>query len=814
MNAFMPIPRRASLPRPGPRAAVLILSTAIVLVTTAAVSINVSDHVRSAAVNEAVRTTEGVVVGYMGTSLIADALATPGDASAAEVNQRLEQLAGSGQILRIKVWGLDGTVVFSDLPALRGRQFPLEEDLEEVFDGGTETEFSDGTADENEFEHGLAARFLSIYLPIRGASGDVVGAYEVYEDAAPIDAGVDAVRRDVLLFVGAMALALLALIYVAFAGSSRMLTRQNQQLREQAVTEQLLSTDLRRSEERFRSLVRNSVDVNVILARDGAIAYESPAVERVLGYRAEDRVGHQALDIVHPDDRLRLQRLFLTVARRPNAEASAELRVRHADGSWRSIEAVVKNLFEDPAVGGIVANYRDVTPRKALENELRVRAFHDALTGLPNRALFIDRLEHAITRTKRTRDAMAVLFLDLDDFKTINDSLGHGEGDQVLVATASRLQGALRAGDTIARMGGDEFAILLEDPAVSGPPVEVAERLLEALQAPFRHGERELFVRASVGVAFVHTRKASAQELLRDADAAMYIAKGRGKNRVVVFEPGMHRAALNRLALKGDLERALERREFRLVYQPIVDLAAGTISGAEALLRWQPPSRRSVLPGEFIPLAEETGLIVPLGQWVVEEACREARRWDAKGAQPGLAISVNVSGRQVAEPGFPAIVAGALDSAGLEPARLILEFTENVLIDESAHSAGTLAELKALGVRLAIDDFGTGFSSLGYLRRFPIDVLKIDGSFIASLTAGADQREVVKAIVRLGETLHLDIVAEGIETGAQAAELRAMGATRGQGHFFARPLEPVDLDALLAGKRSIPPIDPPALHVA
>ena len=804
----------STIRRPSPRAAALLLSTLIVAATAGAVAINVSDHLRSAAVDEATRTTQSVVLGYMGTSLIAEALAEPGGSASSEVNQRLEQLAGAGQILRIKVWAPDGTVAFSDLPALRGRQFPLEGDLEEVFDGGTETEFSDGSAEENVFEHGLADRFLSIYLPIRAASGGIVGAYEVYEDAAPIDAAVDAVRRDVVLFVGAMALALLAIVYVAFAGSSRLLTGQNRRLREQALTEQLLATDLRRSEERFRSLVRNSVDVNVILARDGSIAYESPAVERVLGYRAEDRIGQPAIEVVHPDDRLRVERLFLTVARRPNAEASAELRVRHADGSWRSIEAVVKNLADDPAVGGIVANYRDVTARKALETELRVRAFHDALTGLANRALFVDRLEHALARTKRTRERIAVLFLDLDDFKTINDSLGHGEGDQVLVATAARLQGTLRAGDTIARMGGDEFAVLLEDTAQSGPPVEVAGRLLEALEAPLVHGERELFVRASVGVAFVHGRRSSAEEVLRDADAAMYIAKGRGKNRIVLFEPGMHRAALTRLALKGDLERALERKEFRLVYQPIVDLGTGAVSGAEALLRWHLPSRRSVLPAEFIPLAEETGLIVPLGSWVIEEACREAQRWDAAGGLPGLFVSVNVSGRQVAEPGFPQIVAGALERAGLEPDRLILEFTENVLIDDGTHSAGTLAELKTLGVRLAIDDFGTGFSSLGYLRRFPIDMLKIDGSFIASLSAGPDQREVVKAIVRLGETLHIETVAEGIETGAQAAELRAMGANRGQGYFFARPLESRDLDELLSGRRAIPPIGAPALHVA
>ena len=803
----------ARLRRPSPRATVLTLSALIVFVTAAAVAVNVSDHLRQAAVDEAVRNTESVVQGYLGTTLLPEALAAPKGPGATEVNSRLEELTAAGQILRIKVWAKDGTVQFSDLPALRGKQFELEDDLQRAFDGETATEFTAGDADENEFEHGLADRFLSIYSPIRNGGGEVIGAYEIYEDAAPIDAAVDAARRDVVLFVGAMAAALLAIVYVAFAGSSRLLANQNRRLREQAVTEQLLATDLRRSEERFRSLVRNSADVNVILGRDGAIAYESPAVERVLGYRAEDRVGRQALDVVHPEDVLRLRRLFLSVARRANAEASVELRARHADGSWRAIDAVIKNLIDDPAVGGLVVNYRDVTPRKTLEDELRLRAFHDSLTGLANRALFIDRLEHAITRSNRSRERMAVLFLDLDDFKTINDSLGHGEGDQVLVATAARLQGGLRAGDTIARMGGDEFAILLEDTAQDDSPMDVAERLLATLQAPFAHGDRELFVRASVGVALIVGRGASAEELLRDADAAMYIAKGRGKNRVVVFEPGMHRAALTRLSLKGDLERALDRHEFRLVYQPIVDLGSGEIAGAEALLRWQPPSRRSVLPSEFIPLAEETGLIIPLGSWVIEEACTEARRWADEGIRTGLSINVNVSGRQVAEPDFPGVVEDAITRAGLEPGRLVLEFTENVLIDDR-HSESTLAELKALGVRLAIDDFGTGFSSLGYLRRFPIDILKIDGSFVANLAAGHDQRELVRAIVRLGETLHLETVAEGIETNSQASDMRAMGATQGQGYFFAHPLDAAELIEVLTGRRPIPRIGSPALNVA
>ena len=810
----MPTRSRPALPGPGLRAAVLLLSTAVVLLTAVAVALNVSDHLRQAAVDEAERSTDAVVLGFMGTTLLPQALHDPVGSAALEVNGRLTDLAGTGKILRIKVWDLTGTVRFSDLPALRGRSFGVAGDLAEALDGETTSEFSDGSAPENVFERGLAAQLLSIYLPITDASGSIVGAYEIYEDAAPIEAAVGAVRRDVVLFVSAMALALLGLLSVAFAGSSRLLSMQNRRLREQTITEQMLSTDLRRSDERFRSLVRNSVDVNMILASDGTVAYESPAVERVLGYQVEARVGHAALDTVHQEDRSRLARLFLVVSRKPGAEASAELRARHADGSWRTIEVVIKNLLDDPAVRGIVANYRDVTARKALEDELRLRAFHDELTGLANRALFVDRLGHALVRTHRTRDQMAVLFLDLDDFKTINDSLGHGEGDHLLVSAADRLRGALRAGDTLARMGGDEFAVLVEDAAQDDSPLELAQRLLETLQAPFQHAGRELFVHASVGVALASGGRSSADELLRDADAAMYIAKSRGKNRVVVFEPGMHRAALARLALKGDLERALERGEFALAYQPIVNLADGTMTGVEALLRWQHPSGQVVLPGEFIPLAEETGLIIPLGRWVVEQACREARSWEGPSPEQALSVSVNVSGRQVSEADFVGVVGGALVASGLEPDRLVLEFTENVLIEDSEQSAATLAALKSLGVRLAIDDFGTGFSSLGYLRRFPIDVLKIDGSFIASLSGGREQRAVVSAILRLGETLHLETVAEGIENGVQVADLRAMGAAFGQGHYFARPVRPDEISALYALRRSLGPTDSRVRHVA
>lgn len=444
-----------------------------------------------------------------------------------------------------------------------------------------------------------------------------------------------------------------------------------------------------------------------------------------------------------------------------------------------------------------MANYRDITTRRRLEDELRHQAFHDSLTGLANRALFSDRLEHALSRTRRSRRRLAVLFLDLDDFKTINDSLGHGEGDLLLIEVAGRLREAIRSGDTIARMGGDEFAVLVEDPPDAGTPMELAERLLATLQAPFDLSGKELFVHASVGVAVSTSPKETPEDLLRKADASMYMAKSRGKNRIEVFEPSMHAAALERLALKGDLERALERSEFEVLYQPIVNLVTSDLVGVEALVRWHHPERGLVMPNEFIAVAEETGLIIPLGAWVLEQACRQARLWEVDRPDQPLTMNVNVSGRQVAENGFVAGVGELLEASGLEPSRLVLEFTEGVLMRDTDATTSTLKTLKELGVRLAIDDFGTGFSSLNYLRLFPIDVLKIDGSFVASMSAGPDQRAVVRAILRLGETLHLSTIAEGIEDAGQLADLRALGAIFGQGYLFARPLAAKEISVLL-----------------
>ena len=792
--------------RPGLRAGVLATCSLLVVGAAVAVSANVSDHLSRAAVDEAVASTEAVVRGFVDPMIGAAGLANLTSGEATAIDGELQHLVASGKILRIKVWAPDGTVVASDLPALRNMKFPVDDDLGEALEGTVETGFSDATAEENVFEKGLADQFLEMYLPIRLAgSTDVIGAYEIYQDAAPILSHIDATRRDVLVIVGAMAAGLLLVLFGAFSGASRLLARQNR--------------ELRRSEERFQSLVRNSIDVQLIADANGRITYESAAVERVRGYRPQERIGRHILDDVHPDDREWAASMVRDVARNPGSQVATEVRVRHADGSWLVIEAVAKNLIDDPAVGGVVVNYRDVTARKSLEDELKRQAFHDSLTGLANRALFADRLQHAISRAERTPTALAVLFIDLDDFKTVNDSLGHSEGDLLLIAVSDRLRAGVRAGDTIARMGGDEFAVLVEDQVDGETPVDVGRRLLEQLEAPFVHGGKELFVRASIGIATTRSQDHTADEVLRNADVAMYTAKSKGKNRLEVFEPGMHTAALTRLALKGDLERALERGEFTLVYQPIVRLGGGRLSGVEALLRWQHRDRGTVAPADFIPVAEETGLILPLGRWVLEHACAQAAAWNAISPKP-ITISVNVSGRQLQQPTFSSEVSAVLAATGLAPELLTLELTESVLMQDAEAAIAMLSELKSLGVRLAIDDFGTGYSSLNYLRRFPIDELKIDRSFVASLDDGPTQSAVVLSILRLSETLHLETVAEGIEEPSQLAVLRDLGADLGQGYLFARPLDVGAVTTLIEADEPLgeaPVVDgrqPRARHIA
>jgi diguanylate cyclase (GGDEF)-like protein/PAS domain S-box-containing protein len=589
---------------------------------------------------------------------------------------------------------------------------------------------------------------------------------------------------------------LAVLIWLAFGGASRVLARQNRLLEEQAATERVLVVDVQRSEERFRSLVQNASDGVLVLSDTGLVRYASPALERILGRRAEIAVDRSPTEYVHPEDRRTVERRLADVAGADGGEINLEFRARHADGSWRTLEAIAKNLLDDPAVNGVVVNYRDITERKTLEQELRHQAFHDVLTGLANRSLFRDRLGHALARATRGRGPTAVLYLDLDEFKVVNDRLGHAAGDRLLVAVGERLRSATRAEDTVARLGGDEFAIIVEE----NQPAEAAiaaGRILAVLAAPFRIDEVEISIRGSIGIA-AGSAVDDADELLRQADIAMYAAKARGGDCQATYEAELHDATVARMELKADLRGALGRGELHVVYQPIVDLETGAIVGAEALLRWEHPTRGSIGPLEFIPLAEDNGLILELGRWVLDTACRQTRAWQEAIGRDDLTISVNLSGRQVADPGLVTDVAAVLAGSGLDPRALILEITESVLVEDVGATVAAFRALKALGIRLAIDDFGTGYSSLSYLRQFPIDILKVDRSFVSGLDASHDSVVLVTSILNLAATLRLDTVAEGIETAEQRWILHRLGAHRGQGHVFARPMRVAAFEEVLA----------------
>ena len=445
---------------------------------------------------------------------------------------------------------------------------------------------------------------------------------------------------------------------------------------------------------------------------------------------------------------------------------------------------------------GRVWSFRDVTDRKRLEEELAHQAFHDPLTGLANQLLFRDRVDHAVARVSRRGEMLAVLFVDLDNFKTVNDSLGHPAGDSLLLAVAERLRGCLRAADTAARMGGDEFAILLEDGTDQTDARHVATRILEALRIPFRILSKEVLMTASVGIAFTDLGTETTDVLLRNADLAMYRAKASGRNREEVFEPAMHSAVVERLDLEADLRRAVDRREFVLQYQPIVDIGTERITGVEALVRWQHPERGRLYPDAFIAASEETGLINEIGLQVLQDATIQAERWRRQYPNHrSLVLSVNLSPRQLGEPRLVQWVSDAIEAAGCDPATLVLEVTESATVRPEA--ADKLIELKCLGLSLAVDDFGTGYSSLSYLQRLPIDVLKIDRSFISG--AAPDAATLPRAIVDLASALGLKTIAEGVETAEQANRLRAWGCQQAQGFYFHRPQDAGAIEALLAG---------------
>ena len=544
----------------------------------------------------------------------------------------------------------------------------------------------------------------------------------------------------------------------------------------------------RRSEERFQSLVRNASDVIIITGADGVISYHSPAAERTWGFAAEALNGLKVFELVHPDDLSRALLLFEHSLTSSRKNIASELRVKHMDGTWRNCEVIANNLLDDLEVGGIMVTYRDITERKQAEAQLSHLAFHDPLTGLPNRALFMVRLEQALHRTEYTGRRVALLFLDLDNFKVINDSLGHQVGDQLLIAVAERLKLCLRTQDTAARLGGDEFTVLLEEVDDANQAISVATRILAQLQAPFTFEGHEVYSATSIGIALSVSDQTDPGGLLRDADLAMYRAKSTGKSRYEIFDRSMNAMILRRLELETDLRRAVERNEFVLLYQPIVDIADGQIAGAEALIRWQHPRRGLVSPYEFIPIAEETGLILPIGYWVLAEACRQVRIWQTEYNRPRMMVSVNLSVRQFQHPRLVEEITQILYASGIEPGTLKLEITESVMMQDMKTTVAILEQLKALGVKLALDDFGTGYSSLGYLKSLPIDTLKIDRSFVDQLGQNVGDTAIVQTITTLANTLGLSVTAEGIETVSQLAQLRGLACDQGQGYYFARPL--------------------------
>jgi diguanylate cyclase (GGDEF)-like protein/PAS domain S-box-containing protein len=622
---------------------------------------------------------------------------------------------------------------------------------------------------------------------------------------APVCILLKEVRRgdlDLIVIICA-SMVLFGFVVMRMVGLVRQQERSAERERELAEEKARLTAEVQRrsSEARFGSLVQNATDLITVVGSDATITYQSPSSEHVLGYPPQELLGTRFDRLVAADDAGHLLRLLADGAAYARKDGEViECTLRHRDGGMRQFEILHTNLLDDEHVRGIVLNARDISERKAFEEQLAHQAFHDPVTNLPNRALFVERVRHAISRARRENGELGVIFLDIDDFKTINDSLGHGAGDTALIDVAKRLSASIRSSDTAARFGGDEFVVLLEDLDGTETAVEVAERILEDLRQPLMVAGKELALRGSIGISILEgASSASADELIRDADAAMYIAKRDGKGGYRLFEPEMHAGVLARLELRADLQRALENGQFDLHYQPIVRLANNQVAGMEALLRWRHPERGLVVPGDFIPFAEETGLIVPIGRWVLREACRQAaaiqRLWEE---EPPLYMCVNLSVKQLQHSDVISDVSDALADSGLEPGLLTLEITESMLIDDPDIAVVKLTELRSLGVRIAMDDFGTGYSSLSYLSRFPVDVIKMDRSFLRPEST-PEAVDLSSAVVALGSSLALEVVAEGIELDEQLKRLRDLGCELGQGFHFAHPMESERMLNYLAG---------------
>ncbi|HYP53293.1 MAG TPA: EAL domain-containing protein, partial [Pyrinomonadaceae bacterium] len=553
-----------------------------------------------------------------------------------------------------------------------------------------------------------------------------------------------------------------------------------------------ISKALQESEENFRNAFDYAAIGMALVSPGGRWLQVNRSLCDIVGYTEQELLSTNFQSVSHPDDREAACAQAANLLAGQTQTYQLEQRFLHKGGHgvWAMLSA---SLIRD-AEGGprhIIFQIQDITDRKRAEERLLHDALHDALTGLPNRALFMDHLRLAVERARRRESRQfAVLFLDLDRFKVINDSLGHMIGDQLLVGIAHRLEACLRPGDLVARLGGDEFTVLLEDIGSVAEATAVAERLQAELSRPFSLAGREVFTTVSIGIAPSTVGHDRPENFLRDADTAMYCAKMLGKARHEVFDRNMHARAVTQLQMETDLRRAVEREEFFVQFQPIVSLETGEIRSFEALVRWRHPERGLISPATFIPTAEETGLIVPLGRWVLTEACRQLREWQrVRPEQPHLSVSVNLSSKQFTQPDLIAQIQQALQESGLSPSSLKLEITESVVMENIETVTEMLQQLRALGVQLSIDDFGTGYSSLSYLHRFPIDTLKIDRSFVTRMSENNENMEIVRTIIMLAHNLKMNVVAEGVETEQQLTQLIAFGCGYAQGFYFSKPLD-------------------------
>ena len=580
------------------------------------------------------------------------------------------------------------------------------------------------------------------------------------------------------------------IIYLKYTKGSRLQTEQ---------AERHIDA-LRESEELFRSAFDHAAGTGLVSA-DGKWIQVNKSLCDMLGFSEAELLLGTFQRISHPED---LNVILDQLGKLHDGTISSlqlEHRFFHKSGQVRYVLLSIATIKDTQNhTSNLIFQMQDISARKQAEKKLVHDAFHDALTGLPNRMFFMDQLKQSVQRVRRPQQPpFAVVFLDFDRFKVINDSLGHLVGDQLLLAIANRLRVNVRPGDTVARLGGDEFTILLHSLKSPDDAIDMARRLLNNLSEPFKLPGREVFITASIGITLSTNGYEHAEDVLRDADTAMYQAKSLGRARYEVFDQGMHAKAPDLAEIETDLWRALERNELTLDYQPIVSLKTGKIAGFEALLRWMHPSRGMVSPLEFISVAEETGLIIPIGQWVLNQACRQTREWQKRYPQkPPLQVSVNLSPKQFMQRDLIDQISLALDSGGLSPASLKVEITEGMVMQNVESTMHMLGQLQALGIAISLDDFGTGYSSLSYLHRFPISTLKIDQSFVSSMSNTQESLEIVRTILGLARNLKMEVIAEGVETLEQAVELRSMNCDYGQGYYFSKALNAIHADSFLS----------------